>query len=74
MEVDELSAILSGKKITEVTTEATPDQANIRYKDGNTIGVGDADDNGAIIVKFSDGSFLHIWSSEWGGIAYGREM
>lgn len=71
MEVSELSAILSGKTILDVTTEATPEQVNLRHDIEDYVGVGDADDNAVVIVRFSDGSYIHVWSSEWGGISYG---
>ena len=75
-ELVRLNGLLKGKLVTRVygadgtfqckrrTDERTPGSLDI------PIGDYDSDTFGEIAIEFSDGSYITVWSSEWGGIVY----
>lgn len=71
--MNKLSKYLNGKTVKDIypiygTNKCDSTKTNPSY----AIEIGDGDNNGQgqTIIEFSDGSYITIWSSEWGGIAY----
>jgi hypothetical protein len=71
--MNKLSEYLKGKTVKDIyPIYGTGKCDSTKSSDNYTIEIGDGDDEsqGQTIIEFSDGSYITIWSSEWGGIAY----
>ncbi len=70
---NKISRFLNGKTIKDIyPLYGTGKCDSTKTNDNMAIAIGDGDNDsyGQTIIEFTDGSYITIWSSEWGGIAY----